>query len=216
MDFLQEELDEIMNIFRAESEEIIRRMNTNLLLLEKKTQDKEIIMHLFRDAHSLKGASRMVGFNNLQKLAHKIEDLLDFANTDKIVVNSDFISLLCQVLDYILQQIIVSVDQKEEVVTDKLEELLNKLQDTLDNPSSEILIDTQTFNNCDELSQEQKLNITESLTEIYSFCEDLNCNPDLLLDSFSKLANLFDERVSAEINKLVSETIGTIKFIKQA
>ena len=44
--------------------------------LEKNSSDKECISQLFRDAHSLKGASRMVGFVNIQTIAHKIEDIL--------------------------------------------------------------------------------------------------------------------------------------------
>ena len=75
MDFQDEELNEILNIFRVESEDIIKRLNSSLLSLEKKPSDMDLIVLLFRDAHSLKGAARMIGFNNIQNLAHKMEDI---------------------------------------------------------------------------------------------------------------------------------------------
>ena len=44
-------------------------------MLEKKPNDIDVAMHLFRDAHSLKGSARMLGFNGIQNIAHKIEDV---------------------------------------------------------------------------------------------------------------------------------------------
>ena len=44
MEFSQEEFDEILNIFTAESEEIIHKLNNNILSLEKNPQNKEIII----------------------------------------------------------------------------------------------------------------------------------------------------------------------------
>lgn len=54
MDFLSEEFEQILNIFREESEEIVEKLNNNLLALEKNPDNKDIIFQLFRDAHSLK------------------------------------------------------------------------------------------------------------------------------------------------------------------
>ena len=47
MEFLQEELDEILNIFQQESGEILQSMDKNLLILEKKPKNTEIAMQLF-------------------------------------------------------------------------------------------------------------------------------------------------------------------------
>ena len=72
MEFQNDELIEILNIFRVESEEIVTRLNDNLMALEKSPANKDLIILLFRDAHSLKGASRMIGFTATQNLAHKL------------------------------------------------------------------------------------------------------------------------------------------------
>ena len=67
-----------MNIFQVESEDIIERIFEHLLALEKKPKDKDLIATLYRELHSLKGAIRMVGFNNIQDIIHKIEDIFEF------------------------------------------------------------------------------------------------------------------------------------------
>ena len=89
MEFLQEELDEILNIFQQESGEILQSMDKNLLALEKKPSSVEIAMHLFREAHSLKGSARMLGFNNIQNIAHKIEDILGLIKEGKLIPTSN-------------------------------------------------------------------------------------------------------------------------------
>ena len=66
MEFQANELNEILNIFQQESGEIISSMDEKLLRLEKDSKNKELAMHLFRDAHSLKGSARMLGFDDIQ------------------------------------------------------------------------------------------------------------------------------------------------------
>ena len=83
MDFSEEEFSEILRIFNDESDEITQRLTTTLIQIEKEPDNKEELLNiLFRDAHSLKGAARMVGFNCIQKLAHLIEDILGLAKDD--------------------------------------------------------------------------------------------------------------------------------------
>ena len=86
MDFQDNEQNtqELMNIFQVESEEILDRIFEGLVSYEKKPNDKEVSATLYRDLHSLKGAVRMVGFSNLQMIAHKIEDIFDAVNKNNI------------------------------------------------------------------------------------------------------------------------------------
>ena len=65
-----------MSIFQVESEEILERIFEHLLSLESNPKDRELCATLYRELHSLKGAIRMVGFNNIQNIIHKIEDIL--------------------------------------------------------------------------------------------------------------------------------------------
>ena len=70
-----ENLQELLSIFQVESEDILERIFEELLELEKKPDDRGVSAALYRDVHSIKGAVRMVGFNNIQIILHKIEDI---------------------------------------------------------------------------------------------------------------------------------------------
>lgn len=130
MDFLPEEFEEILNIFRSETEEIIQKLNNNLLQLENSPNNKELLVYLFRDAHSLKGAARMVGFNNIQRLAHKAEDVLGLAKENKIVINREISDALYKATDLLSDLIQKSVKIKKEYYTDDIQKLIDNI-DTL-------------------------------------------------------------------------------------
>ena len=89
MHYNPEELDEILTIFKSESEEIIQSLNDGFLALEKVPEDKTPLKKLFQLCHSLKGAARMLGFNSIQDIAHKLEDILAYWKKDEVVINTN-------------------------------------------------------------------------------------------------------------------------------
>ncbi len=127
MEFLQEELDEILNIFSQESSEILQSMDKNLLLLEKKPDNLDVAMHLFRDAHSLKGSARMLGFEGIQNIAHKIEDVLGLIREEKLKVNSYVTDAISSALSCIDSLIKKTVEQKSEFQSEESETHIRKL-----------------------------------------------------------------------------------------
>lgn len=127
MDFLPEEFDEILNIFRGETEEIIQKLNNNLLQLETNPDNKELLVYLFRDAHSLKGAARMIGFNNIQRLAHKAEDVLGYAKENKIAINKEISTAILKAVDLISDLINESVKLKKEYYTDDIQSQIDAI-----------------------------------------------------------------------------------------
>ncbi len=132
MDFLPEEFEEILNIFRGETEEIIQKLNNNLLQLENNPDDKELLVYLFRDAHSLKGAARMIGFNNIQRLAHKTEDVLGLAKENKIVINREISDALYKAMDLLSDLIQESVKIKKEYYTDDIQAQINSIDELIE------------------------------------------------------------------------------------
>ena len=132
MDFLPEEFEEILNIFRGETEEIIQKLNNNLLQLENDPNNPETLVYLFRDAHSLKGAARMIGFNNIQRLAHKTEDVLGLAKENKITINREISDALYRAMDLLSELIQQSVKIKKEYYTDEIQEQINNIDALID------------------------------------------------------------------------------------
>ncbi|MCR4287620.1 MAG: hybrid sensor histidine kinase/response regulator [Deltaproteobacteria bacterium] len=68
--------EELRGLFKAESEEHIQKIEAGLMRLEKGPLDKDIVEEVFREAHSLKGAARMVGVRDIEIIGHRIEDML--------------------------------------------------------------------------------------------------------------------------------------------
>jgi len=63
--------------FRVESREILDGLAKGVLELEKSEEPKEVVARLFRLAHTLKGAARVVRQRELAELAHAMEDALE-------------------------------------------------------------------------------------------------------------------------------------------
>ena len=114
MGFQKDELEEIFNIFQQESAEIIASMDEKLLKLENEGSSKDLAMHLFRDAHSLKGSARMLGFEDIQNIAHKIEDIISLIKEDKLNITSKITDTISECLGFILMLINKTVEKKEE------------------------------------------------------------------------------------------------------
>lgn len=67
---------ELRSLFRAESEEHLSALEAGLLALEQGHGDAATLDQVFRDAHSLKGAARMLELQDIEMLTHGMEDLL--------------------------------------------------------------------------------------------------------------------------------------------
>ena len=118
MDFSTEELNQIFKIFKYETEERIANVNKALMKLEESPDDATLIDELFREAHSIKGSARMVGALSVQKLAHKIEDLLKLVKDGAITISSDIIDILYEGTDSV-KEIVENISLDKLEYTDK-------------------------------------------------------------------------------------------------
>ena len=123
-----ENLQELLSIFQVESEDILERIFENLLLLEKNPTDKELSNILYRDLHSIKGAVRMVGFNNIQNIIHKIEDIFDAVKSSSIALNSEKISLITKALNIVSIYLQDSVKNQREIIGEDFSSILSSLE----------------------------------------------------------------------------------------
>ncbi len=62
--------------FREEAAEYLQRLNEGVITLEQRPDDRELIQQMLRDAHTLKGSSRMVGLMEISDIAHRLEDVM--------------------------------------------------------------------------------------------------------------------------------------------
>ncbi len=91
--------NELRDLFKMECEEHLQNLEEGLLFLEKSPDDQARLKDVFREAHSLKGASRMLGVLDVETLSHRFEDLLGQAKHGKIKLTSPIVDRLCRGLD---------------------------------------------------------------------------------------------------------------------
>ena len=136
------ELDQYLGLFIAESQENLQKLNENLLKLETNPEDLDILNDIFRVAHTLKGMSRTMGFNNIGDLTHNMENLLDPLRNGTIKVNNIIINILFKCLDGLEELVKKVIDGNYEDKASANHDLIQKLQELL---SSEPIEEDKPF-----------------------------------------------------------------------
>ncbi|MCC7079010.1 MAG: response regulator [Acidimicrobiia bacterium] len=67
---------ELLAVFREEAAERLSSLDDGLLALERDPADAEVLERIRRDAHSIKGSAKLLGFDLVSGVAHRMEDLL--------------------------------------------------------------------------------------------------------------------------------------------
>ncbi|MBE0416548.1 MAG: hybrid sensor histidine kinase/response regulator [Coriobacteriia bacterium] len=62
--------------FQEEAADLLQRLNEGVIRLEGDPSDGSLIDKMLRDAHTLKGSSRMVGLVEISDIAHRLEDVM--------------------------------------------------------------------------------------------------------------------------------------------
>jgi two-component system chemotaxis sensor kinase CheA len=100
--------------FRIEASELLDQLAKNVLNLEKGSAGAELVMHLLRLAHTLKGAARVVRQAEIADLAHSIEDALAPHRDGALAVPRERVDSVLGALDAIAGKI-AQLPQPENV-----------------------------------------------------------------------------------------------------
>jgi two-component system chemotaxis sensor kinase CheA len=92
---------EYRDIFLEELSEQIDEMEEELLRLEQQGATAEGIQRLFRVAHTIKGSSAAMGYEELKDLTHEWEHLLDMLRRKELVMTRELDHLFFECLDSI-------------------------------------------------------------------------------------------------------------------
>ena len=76
---------ELLDGFLTETTELLEKLDDDLIVLEKASDDTELMNRIFRSIHTIKGASSFLGFDLLVKVAHKTEDVLNRLRKGELV-----------------------------------------------------------------------------------------------------------------------------------
>lgn len=146
------DMSQYLNMFLEESLENLEVLNSSLLELENKPDDKETINSIFRVAHTLKGMAASMGFSDMADLTHNMENILDKFKTDKLKVTSNVLTILFKCLD-MLELMIDNVKQGNDEVVNT-EEIIKMLK-SIENDSSTVAV----INNAPAVQKDMQLNV---------------------------------------------------------
>ncbi len=152
--------------FLGEAEEIIEKLNLDLVTLGDGTEsgevDPETLNSIFRGAHSIKGISGMFGFDDISALAHHMENLLDSLRLGKIPFNGVLVETLFEGLES-LTRLVHGKNEAEEYSLDvgpviaRIEAVLDGARGEKPNPLAGLNIDSGILNVLTEYEEHRLL-----------------------------------------------------------
>ncbi|MDM8544263.1 response regulator [Desulfococcaceae bacterium HSG9] len=115
----------MLNLFQNEVSNYTDVLSEGLLEVENNPRAADKLESLMRAAHSIKGAARLVGIDNVVKIAHVMEDCFVAAQHGAITLKSEDIDTLLNAVDVLRE---ISKDTSTDVeVSPAVDELVNKM-----------------------------------------------------------------------------------------
>lgn len=93
------EMNQYLEMFIEESKEHLQACNDHLLELEKQPDNLQIVNEIFRSAHTLKGMSATMGYEDLASLTHQMENVLDAIRNQQLTVKTEVLDVVFMAVD---------------------------------------------------------------------------------------------------------------------
>ncbi len=94
-----DEMQEIMEDFLIEAFEMIEQLDQDLVELESRPDDLDLLNRIFRVAHTIKGSSSFLNFDILTRLTHHMEDVLNKARHGELALDSKIMDTVLESID---------------------------------------------------------------------------------------------------------------------
>jgi two-component system, chemotaxis family, sensor kinase CheA len=112
--------DQYLEVFLDESREHLQAINDNLLRLENAPTEIDIVQEIFRSAHTLKGMSATMGYEDIASLTHQMENVLDKIRHHELEVSTKVIDITfsaIEALEEMVQSVSDGNDGKKDVTS---------------------------------------------------------------------------------------------------
>lgn len=111
--------DDLLESFLVEAREILETLGHDLVDLEKRPADGELLNKIFRGVHTLKGTSSFLGLSAVSDLAHDYEDLLNKLRKGLLQVRPSMMDVMLEAADQ-LRKLVAAVEHKDATPMDCL------------------------------------------------------------------------------------------------
>ncbi len=99
------DMKEIVESFLIESKEILESLDVDIIEMEKRPDDTELLNQVFRSFHTIKGSAGFLSLNKLTAITHKGEDLLNKLRKKEVALNNE-----------IMEAILIAFDKLKELI----------------------------------------------------------------------------------------------------
>ncbi len=193
---MSDEMQEIIQDFLVEAEELVEELDEDLVALEASPQDSELLNKIFRAFHTIKGSSSFLGFDKLTHLTHKLEDVLNRLRKFEIQLNSRMMDAILSGVDK-MKEMIEAIKNGEDIDSFNIEDNVKALEEFLTNteepPSQEELSPKQ-----EQTAEGKKEDETDELIKLQE--EEIKKEEEQ-----SKPKKKSDEEIEAEIQRLLAQ-----------
>ena len=104
-------LDAALDMFYAESQELLEAMESALLRLEEGDYDKDVLNEIFRSAHTIKGSSGIFGLDHIVEFTHVVENVLDRARDEQIKIETELLNILFRCRDHMSKLVTCGLEE---------------------------------------------------------------------------------------------------------
>jgi len=127
--------DDVIREFLIESSENLNRLDQEIVELEQRPHDKELLASVFRTIHTIKGTCGFLGFPTLEKIAHQAESLLSQLRAGERPLSAQLVALILECLDAV-RKILGTIEATGKEGRDDYLQLLHQLESAARMPSA--------------------------------------------------------------------------------
>jgi two-component system, chemotaxis family, sensor kinase CheA len=203
---------ELREIYQVSGAEHVQNLETGLLTLEKDPTDIELLQTLLREAHSLKGDSRVIGVKPIEALSHRLEEIIGRIKNGQLSWSKALTQTMYETVGALGKLVHEAVTDEPSNVNP--EQLLSRLSEFLPNveapsyaPQSQPIQAKQNGNNGgrtlliadEDLRDIYRISSEEHLNKLQSGLMVLDENPD----DQASLEELLNESQSFELDSRI-------------
>ncbi len=120
-------MDDLLREFLTESSENLQRVEQEMVALEKRPEDVELLASIFRSMHTIKGTCGFLGLSRLEGVAHSAENVLGSLRDGELAVSYGVVSDILAAAD-VIREILEGLEENEEEPMGDDSEIVERLQ----------------------------------------------------------------------------------------
>jgi len=117
---------EIIREFLIESNESLARLDQDMVELEKRPKDPDLLAAIFRAIHTIKGACGFLGYTTLEAVTHRTESILSQLRDGKRDLNPELVTLILEAVD-VVKSVLVAIETAGAEGPDTYDDLRKRL-----------------------------------------------------------------------------------------